>query len=249
MAKWKFKKVTKLEDVPEPYRALYVEKDDGFEVDPAKFADFEFDDREEVAGALEHERTERKRLKTEVDKYKGIDPEKARAAQARLDELDEQNLIQSGEVEKLKAKWQKDWDDEKADLVKQIGDRDGQLTKFKLTDRVREAALNAGVHKEKVEDTLLLTERHFKLGEGDKIVVLDKDGLESRSDLDKFFGEEFKTQKPWLYEATGAGGSGAPAGGSGGGTGGAKTVKRAEFEQKTPAERATMAKEGVTVVD
>lgn len=249
MAKWTFKKVSKLDEVPEKFRGLYVEKDGGFEVDPAKFADFEFDDREELAGALEHERKERKRLKDEAEKYKGIDPEKAREAQRRLDELDEKKLIEAGEVEKLKAKWQKEWDDEKADLQKQIGDRDTQLTKFKLTDKVREAALKAGVIPEDVDDVLTLTSPRFKLGEGDKIIVLDKDGVESRSDLEKFFGEEFKTQKPKFFAASGAGGSGAPAGGTGGGTGGAKSIKRAEFDQKTPQERLTLAKEGIQIVD
>lgn len=249
MAIWKFKKVSKLEEVPEKYRGLYVEKDGGFEVDPAKLADFEFDDKEELAGALENERKERKRWKDEVDKYKGLDPDKARAAQKRLDELDEKNLIEKGEVEELKKRWQKEWDDEKAGLQKQLGERDTQLTKFKLTDVVRAAALKNGVLPDDIDDVLTLTAPRFKLGEGDKIIVFDKDGVESRSDLDKFFGEEFKAAKPKFYGASGAGGSGAPAGGTGGGAGGGKTVKRADFDQMTPQAQMQHVKDGGAITD
>jgi len=83
MAKFKFKKVSKLEEVPELYRGLYVERDGGFVVDPAKLEEFEWDDKEELSGALEREREERRRAKADLEKYKDIDPEKAREALTR----------------------------------------------------------------------------------------------------------------------------------------------------------------------
>lgn len=249
MAKWKFKKVAKLEEVPEGYRALYVEKDGGFEVDPAKLADFEFDDREELSGALERVRTEVKTLKAEVKKYEGIDPERARAAQQKLDDLEAKDLMDKGEFDRLLKKRSDEFDAREADYKKQLEDRDGRLNHYELTDPVRKAALAAGVLPEDVEDVLKINSHRFKLNDKRQPVVLDKDGDETSHTLEKFWGEEFKTQRPKFYGASGAGGSGAPAGGSGGGGGGAKTIKRAEFDQKTPAERLTLAKEGVQLVD
>ena len=250
MAKFKLaRKVEKLEAVPEGYRGAYVERDGAYELDLEKLEAIEFDDKAELEGALKREREERKQAKADLEKYKGIDPEKAREAQRRLDELDEKNLIEKGEVEELKKRWQAEWDQEKEELKQQLSERDGQLTKFKLTDKVRAAALAAGVIPDDVDDVLLLTQNRFRLGDKDEILVLDKDGVESRSDLTKFFGEEFKAQKPKFYGASGAGGSGAPAGGTGGGGGGAKTVKRADFEKMAPADQLAHAKGGGTVVD
>jgi hypothetical protein len=124
-----------------------------------------------------------------------------------------------------------------------------ELTKFKLTDRVRAAALAAGVLPDDIEDVLTITSRRFKLGDKDEIVVLDKDGDPSSTNLDKSFTEEFKTAKPKFYGASGAGGSGAPAGGAGGGGGGAKTVKVAEFDKMSPQEQMAHVKSGGTVTD
>lgn len=249
MAKFKFKKVAKLDEVPEGYRGLYVEKDGSFVVDPAKLEDFEWDDREELAGALENERKERKRLKAEVDKFAGLDPERARAAQKKLDDLEAQELMDKGEFDRLLKKRADEFDARESEYRQQLEAATGQLTQFKLTDKVRAAALAAGVLPDDVDDVLTLTSPRFKLGDKDKIVILDKDGDESSLTLEKFFGEDFKTQKPKFYAASGAGGSGAPAGGTGGGTGGAKSVKRTDFETMSPADQLAHSKSGGTVVD
>jgi hypothetical protein len=236
MAKFKFKKVAKLDDVPEAYRGLYVEKDGSFVVDPAKLEDFEWDDKEELRTALEAERKERKQAKADLEKYKGIDPDKARAAQAKLDELDEKQLIDKGEFERLNKKRETERETERAAWEKEKETYVSQLTKFKLTDKVRAAALAAGVIPEDIDDVLTITSNRFRLGEKDQIVILDKDGDESSLTLDKYFGEEFKAQKPKFYAASGAGGSGASAGTSGG-TGNSKTMKRADFEKLPPVEQ------------
>ncbi len=228
MAKFKLKaKVAKLDEVPEAFRGAYVEKDGSHVLDAEKLEAIEWDDKEELAGALENERKERKRLKGEVDKFAGLDPERARLAQKKLDDLEAKELMDKGEFDRLLKKRSDEYGEKETAFQQQLEKLTGELTRFKLTDKVRAAALAAGVIPEDIEDVLTLTSPRFKLGDKDQIVVLDKDGDESTLTLEKYFGEEFKTQRPKFYTASGAGGSGAPAGGSGGGGGGAvKTVSR-----------------------
>jgi hypothetical protein len=249
MAKFKLAKVQKLEDVPEAYRGLYVQKDDGFEIDPAKFAEFEFDDKAELEGALKREREERKAAKEELKKYEGIDPERARAAQERLDKLDEKKLIDKGEFERLLKKRSDEFDTREAEYKRQLEEHGKRLDTYELTNPVREAALKAGVLPEDVEDVLKINSHRFRLNDKRKPVVLDKDGDETSLTLEQFWGEEFKTARPKFYGASGAGGSGAQPGGTGGGGGGAKTVKRADFEKMPATEQSSLARSGVTVVD
>ncbi|HEX8772591.1 MAG TPA: hypothetical protein VF735_03230 [Pyrinomonadaceae bacterium] len=260
MAKFKFKKVTKLDEVPEAYRGLYVEKDGSFSVDPEKLEEFEWDDKEEQAGALKHEREERKAARAELEKYRDIDPEKAREALKKLNELDEKALIDKGEFERLLKKREdefdrlmkkrsEEFDAEAAELKKQLAERDSRLDGYELISPVRDAALKAGVLADDIEDVLKITSHRFRLNDKRQPVVLDKEGDESSMTLDRFWGEEFKSQKPKFYGASGAGGSGAPAGGSGGGSGGAKTVKRDAFEQMAPSDQMAHVKSGGTVVD
>lgn len=248
MAKFKLKaKLTKeeLAGVPEALRGAYVEREGAFHLE-----EFEYDDKEELSGALERERKERKAAKEALAKYEGIDPEKAREAQKRLDELDEKQLIDKGEFERLLKKRSDEFDVREAEFQKQLGDRDTRLNHYELIDPVRKAALAAGVLAEDVEDVLKITSHRFRLNDKRQPVILDKDGDESSITLEKFWGEEFKAQKPKFYGASGAGGSGAPAGGSGGGSGGAKTIKRGDFDKLDQGERQRLTvKEGYKVVD
>jgi len=251
MAKFKLgRKVAKLDEVPESYRGAYVEKDGAFHLDPEQLEAIEFDDKAELEGALRREREERKQAKADLERYKGIDPDKARAAQARLDEFDEKQLMDKGEFDRLLKKRSDEFAAAEAEYQRQLTEHGTQLTKFKLTDKVRAAALSAGVLAEDIDDVLMITQRRFRLGDKDQIVVLDRDGDESSATLEKFFGEEFKSQKPKFYGASGAGGSGAPAGGTtSGGQGGAKTIKRTDFDALSQSDRMKAAKEGAQVVD
>ncbi|HEY0004524.1 MAG TPA: hypothetical protein VGB17_06905 [Pyrinomonadaceae bacterium] len=249
MATFRLKKqVAKLDEVQEAYRGAYVEKDGAFHLDPAKLEEIEFDDKAELAGALENERKERKRLAEEAKKYKDLDPEKARAALQKLNELDEKNLTDKGEFDRLLKKRSDEFDVRETELKQQLESLTGKLNQYELINPVREAALKAGVLADDIEDVLKITGHRFKLVEG-KPVVLDKDGDPSSLTLEKFWGEEFKSQKPKFYGASGAGGSGAPAGGTGGGSGGAKTVKRGDFDKMDPAQQAQFVKEKGVITD
>lgn len=242
-------KLAKLDEAPEAYRGAYVERDGAFHLDPAKLEAIEFDDKEELAGALKNERSESKRLRDLAEKYKDLDPEKAREALRKLQDLDDQKLIDKGEFDRLLKKRSDEFDAREAEYKKQLGERDTRLDEYELLNPVREAAIKAGVNPKHLKNVVKITRERFKLNDKRKPVVLDEEGDETAHDLDHFWGEQFKKDNAEFFLATGAGGSGAPAGGGGGGGGGAKTVKRADFDQMTPADRMAHVKGGGTVAD
>lgn len=251
--------VDKLDDVPEAYRERYTQRDDKkYYLD-----EIEVDDHAEVKSALERERADRRkakeeaeRLTAEFEKYKDIDPEKARAALDALEKAEEKKLKDKGAFDELlKAEQEKARKALEAKTT-ELGARDTQITelgkqlrKFKLDDKVRAAALKAGVLPDDLEDVMQLTAKNFDLGDDDPPVVLGTDGKPSSATLETFFGETFKTAKPKFYAPTGAGGSGAPAGGSGGGGGVKKTVTRADFDKLSPSERSAHLKDGGAITD
>lgn len=250
MPKFKLaKKVAKLDDVAEAYRSAYTERDGEFHLDLDKLEAVEFDDRAEVAGALERERAERKAAKEALEKFKDIDPEKYRDAMQKLDEIDNKKLRDKGEFDRLMEKRQGEWNTEKERYESQVKDLSSRLRTHTLTNKVKEAALRNGVIAEDIDDVLAITANRFDLDDKERIVVRDAEGDSTTLTLDNFFGDLFKTQKPKFYQASGAAGSGAPAGGAGGGSGGAKTVKRSDFDKLSPSEQSTVALSGAQIVD
>lgn len=260
MPKFKLKTtVDKLDDVPEGYRDRYTQRDDKkFYLD-----EIEVDDHAEVKSALERERADRRKakeeadaLRAEVEKYKDIDPEKAREALQALQDAEEKKLRDKGKYDELLKNAEEQRKKEVAEKLKELGERDTQietlnqrLRKFTLDDQVRAAALKAGVLPDDIEDVMTLTAARFSLEE-DRIVVMGPDGKPTDQTPDTFFGQTFKEQKPKFYAPTGAGGSGAPAGGTGGGGGSnKKTVTRADFDKLTPLERSAHLKDGGTITD
>lgn len=98
------KTVAKLEDVPEALRGEY-EKDG--EVYRLKLEDADSDAPAALKGALEKERKARadaeRKLRETVEQFKGIDPVKAREAEAKLQEIQDKKLIDEGKIEELLA--------------------------------------------------------------------------------------------------------------------------------------------------
>jgi hypothetical protein len=250
--------VDSLNDVPEAYRGRYTEGEDKkFHLD-----EIEIDDGAELRTALEREREARRtankeieRLKGDYERYKDIDPDKAREALQALADAEEKKLKDKGKFEELLAaerdKAQKALDAKIKEIEARdatIAERDRALRKFQLDDKVRAAALHAGVLADDIEDVMTLTASRFDLSQEGQVVVLGADGKDSGSSLEDFFGKQFKEQKPKFYAPTGGSGSGSPAGGAAGGSS-KKSVKRQEFEQMGAQERMTFFKEGGKVED
>jgi len=89
--------VKSLDEVSEPFRELYVEDGNGgFKLDAEGV--------EDVTGlknSLTAVREELKTLKTDYNKYKDLDPEKAREALRKIEELGDKDLLDAGKVDEL----------------------------------------------------------------------------------------------------------------------------------------------------
>lgn len=201
---------------------------------------------EDVSGlksALEKEKKERRELKTKLEaeaaRFKDIDPERARAALAKVQEIDEKHLIDQGEFDRLLKKRSDEFEAKEAEKDRLIAENQKRLDTFELINPVRDALLKAGVMPDRIEDAVVAASRFVKLDDKRKVVVLDNDSDPSGKTLDEFASTEFKESKPWLYAATGAGGSGAPANSTG--NGGKKAITRKEFNELPAAQQRTVA--------
>jgi hypothetical protein len=209
--------IDKLEDVGESFRELYTEGEDGkfhLDLDGDLYTD---DDIANLKSALDKERKARR----EADK-------KAKAAVAdtlteeerkEFEELrqkekatETKRLESKGEYEKL---IKKEREEHAAELEKIRSELGGQLSEEKertkrlyVRDKLRGAAVEAGILKESVEDVLTLTQDHFDLRD-DEIVVLDDEGELSADSVSDFFTKTFKEQRPLYYQpSSDTGGSG-----------------------------------------
>lgn len=231
-----------LDSVAEPLRELYTEVDGKFVLD----ADVE--GHPAVGGlksALEKERKERKDL---LARIRGAgDPAELDRLKAELEELKGKAAGESKpDVEALRKKW----DAESATRLQAIErERDqsrAELRQLKLDDRLRLAALDAGVRKSALEDVLEVTRRHFDLDDKGRVVVLDDDGDPSSKTVEKFF-EGLKETKSWFFEGAPGAGSGTRGGGGSGLSGGVLTISREDAKNASQyqAARARAAKDGL----
>jgi hypothetical protein len=105
-----------------------------------------------------------------VLKFEGIDPVKAREAQQRLDELNEKQLMDKGEFERLLKKRADEFELSEKALKEQLEKATSHLTKFKLTDKVRASAIEIELKEDK--QGVGLTKRRKKRGAAQAMVAL-----------------------------------------------------------------------------
>jgi hypothetical protein len=86
-----------------------------------------------------------------------------------------------------------------------------RLRRFELDDRVRQAALTAGVLPADLEDVIVLTARNFRLEDDGALTVLDDAGTPTADTVAEFFSRTYRERRPKFYGASLAGGSGAAA--------------------------------------
>jgi len=91
---------SEFETLADPLKEHYTKDGDGYKLE----TDFVPEDTSALKSALQKEREARKDLVKEIAKYKDIDPDKARAAQVKLDEIEQKQLEDAKEYEQLKGK-------------------------------------------------------------------------------------------------------------------------------------------------
>lgn len=164
-------KVTKIEDVAEAFRSLYVKTTDGtyqLEVDGA------VDNKK-----LDEFRENNIKLLKEAEKFKDLNPEKYAELMKLQQQREEKELLDKGEVDKVIENRVKamrtEFDTEKTSLMTTNAAMTRQLETLMIDNTVRTVATKNGVRPEAVDDILLRAKTMFRIQEG-KVVSLDGEG-------------------------------------------------------------------------
>lgn len=222
--------IDKIEDVKEEFRELYVPSNGKFVLS--------------VEGAvgkdkLEEFRTNNIALQQQIDKFKNIDPAKHQELLELQRRLQEDELIEKGEVEKLVGLRVGVM---KAELEGQINEATTKLTAANqqlgvlLVDNVvKDAAIQNGVHPQAVDDVLLRARGVYSVLDGKPIAkdaegktVYGADGTTPMSPAEWVGG--LKKSAPHLFQ-------GFTGGGAGGGNGLPGTK---DISQMSPTEKIAL---------
>jgi hypothetical protein len=242
--------------VPEDARGFYKEADGKFILDVESVDGFALEDVSGLKNTLGKEMTLRKKLEKDVIKFKDIDPDKARDALARLEELG--NIDPAKDADKIVAER---LEAAKRQLLEKHGEelktrdgRIGQLTKTVESLLIDQAATVALAEaKGSVELLLPHVQRHTRVREdGDRFVVevVDKDGNarigNSKGDPMTIADlvQEMRKSEAFgrAFDGDGQSGSGMPpnkSGESGGNRGG---IPKSWADAKTDEEKAAFLK-------
>ena len=172
---------------------------------------------------------------TEFEEWKNRDPEGDPGKKPDASALEKAIAKEKARFERdLKA--QKEASDEKD---KKIATLEGRIRENEIWVPVKDLAVKNKVMGDRMDAlvTLLKTQGRFDLDESGKLIFKDKEGYPTTVKPEKAFEVELKNEFPWAYEASGAGGSGAPNGTKAGGLG------TAEFLKLSPTEQLKYARE------
>lgn len=241
--------VETIDNVPETVRGFYKEDEGKFVLQVEPVSGYALENVEGLKSTLSKEMTKRKQLEKDVVKFKDIDPDRAREALAKLEELG--NIDPTKEADKivnerLEAAKKQLLEKHTKDLEARDG-RIGQLTKTVeslLIDQAATAALAEA--KGSVELLLPHVQRHTRVREVDgkySVEVVDKDGNarigNSKGDpmtISDLVQEMRKSEAfGRAFEGSGQSGGGKPPGNGGGGS--PQFKRRSDF--KTEKERAS----------
>ena len=162
--------VEKLEDVAEEHRALYIPSNGKFVL--------------QVEGAvgkdkLEEFRNNNIQLQQQIDKFKNIDPAKHKELLELQRRLQEDELIEKGEVEKLVnlrvTTLKEQLEGQLNEANTKLTSANAQLGVLLVDNVVKDAAIQSGVHPMAVDDVLLRARGVYSVVDG-KPVAKDREG-------------------------------------------------------------------------
>ena len=220
-----------LDAIPEESRKLYHKTDDGkYAVNPTELLaaltakDKALASERKIRSDFETKYTKSAKELESIDKDKyGKLLEKEKEWETEKEQRERETLEAKGRyeeaLEKAKGNFSKELSDLKADFEKKLKKSteaversESDKKNYILDDKIRRAVMKAGVFADDVDDVLTLTRGRFALDDNFNVVVKDDSGNASDLNVDAFFGENFKKQKPKFYQGTNASGSGSPAG-------------------------------------
>lgn len=204
-------------------KTLYVADGEGFKLD----ADYE--DVDGLKAKRDEFRTKYEAAQKALKDFEGLDAEAAKAALAKMGEIEDTNLLKKQQFDDLFAKKKGEWDTEKASLADKLAAK----TRREAHQQLALKLAAAGVKPSMIEDlATVLTDRHINFAEdGDDVIWKTKDGLET-VDLDKYI-PGLKESKADYFPPIGGGG-GAPGSNGNGGSATPKTATKAEIAAMSP---------------
>jgi hypothetical protein len=191
----------KVGDVPKGFEAAYEEREGKWHA--------KIPDTAKIEETLTKTRSERK----EFEKAAKDASEKAADLQRQLDAKSATGADTDKKVSEMLAKWEQDKNAAVKAVKDQLDTAAGELRTLKLDDKIKAAALAAGVLPTKVDAVLKLTKDSFDLAD-DRIVVKDAKGEVTTKTVADFFAKDYRAQMPELYQGTKATGGGASGGAS-----------------------------------
>jgi hypothetical protein len=219
----------KIDDIDEPYRELYSERNGKFELTGIEGVKTQADvDR--LSTSLVKERDAHKATKTLVDTYGALGkPEDLQAKLDRIAELeaaaagklDEEqiNKLVEGRIKTRLAPTER----EKAKLDEALQEANKRLQAYEAKERqrtvhdaVRAAAVASKIQEHAMEDVLLLAERVFTVDEQGKVVVNEGTGYTLGIEPSVWLSEIQPKRPHWWPASQGGGGRGPMGGGAGG---------------------------------
>lgn len=184
-----------------------------------------------VVSTIAAERTRANTAETGLKRFEGIDPDRYKTLDAAERGAGVTKLKDAGEFDKAIEKVNSD---HAAELAKERARNDSLTVKTLL----RSGLIAAGVIPERLDDAEALATGLVKLDETGKLRILDTAGALSATDPAKFFKEDFRTQKSYLYSPNGGSGSGSKNGTAGHQDIGDKQTKtRTEFSALSSVEK------------
>lgn len=243
--------VDSLDGMEEAHKSLYEKGEDG------KYH-LSVDGVEDVSGlksALQKERDAVKELKSKYAKYDGIDPAKAQEALEKLRQIEEKDLIDKGELEKVIENRTKLMQQDHAEQIKKLTERAEtaekglQTTKDQLATAVIERGIADAVtevgqaRKGAMLDIIQRGRMTWRLDDEGKPVAMNADGTtiygkDGKAPISmKEWAENLLEQAPHLFEESkGGGAKGSIIGGDG------RKITEEELIKMTPAQKLNFAR-------
>lgn len=240
-----------LDGLPEGHREFYKKGDDGkFRLDADGFEDLTG-----LKSALERQKADRKaaeqQFKDLKDRFGDLDPDKAREALKKIQELEDKKLIDAGKLDEVLNQRTERM---RADHENQIGafrkstetltkERDvlsSQLSELLIDNALKDAAVKAGVKPTAIADAVLRGKQLYRLKDGKPVPMRGENIVYGKNPNEPMPMEEWlsgmATEAPHWFEESNGGG----AGNKGGGKPGATKKKRSEM---TNAEKSAFISE------
>ncbi len=173
-----------LDEVEEAFRPLYKSVGDLFVLDLSDDEIKLHPGTKSLQAAMRHAKDEReaareevKKLKADFEKFKDIDPEKAREALKKIEELSDKELIDAGQIEELVGqkteRMRADFDGQLVAKTEALTHANEQLatlgieiSDIKIFSTIRDAAVKAGARPEALDDIVNRGRAVWKLVEG-----------------------------------------------------------------------------------